>query len=76
MNKVERIIRVIVGLVIIGWGVIAKNWWGAIGILPLFTGIVGWCGLYKIMGGKSCCMMKKPGDEKKEDKPQTGCCGR
>jgi len=45
-GKMDRIVRVAVGLVIIGWGVASKNWWGAIGLVPLLTGAVGICPLY------------------------------
>jgi len=77
MSKTERIIRVVVGLGVIIWGLVTKNVLGLIGLLPLITGLVGWCGLYKIMGNKSCCGAGKPAEAKKEDKPQGGgCCGK
>jgi hypothetical protein len=50
----ERIVRIVIGVAIIVWGIMAKNWWGAIGLVPLMTGLIGWCGLYAIMG-TSCC---------------------
>lgn len=74
MGKTERIIRVVAGIGVIIWGLAVKNVLGLIGFLPLITGLVGWCGLNKIMGNKSCCGASKPKEEKKEDKPQGGCC--
>ena len=50
LGKTERIIRVIIGLIIIAVGAYFKSWWGAIGLLPIFTGVVGWCGLYTLLG--------------------------
>jgi hypothetical protein len=76
MSNAERIIRVAIGVVIIGWGLWVKSWWCAIGIVPLLTGIVGWCGLYQVM--KNCCPFSKNKDNKKTDeKPKSGgcCCG-
>jgi hypothetical protein len=28
--------------------------WGWIGILPLVTGLVGWCPVYSLLGIKTC----------------------
>jgi len=50
LGKTERIIRVIIGLIIIAVGAYFKSWWGAIGLLPIFTGVVGRCGLYTLLG--------------------------
>jgi len=46
VGGIDRILRIIVGLAVIGWGIYAKNWLGAIGVIPLFTGLIGWCPLY------------------------------
>ncbi|WP_456453061.1 YgaP family membrane protein [Hydrogenimonas sp.] len=45
-GKIDRIVRVVLGLAIIGWGVAAQNWWGAVGLVPLLTGAIGFCPLY------------------------------
>jgi len=62
MNKnvgnIERIIRIVAGLAIIGWGVVANNWWGAIGAVPLITGLIGWCPPYAIFGINTCSVKK------------------
>jgi len=54
VGTADRIIRVIIGLVIIVWGIMSSSWWGLIGLLPLITGLVGYCGLYAILGIKTC----------------------
>ena len=46
VGRVDQIIRIVVGLVIIALGIIFKSWLGLIGLLPLATGIFGRCGLY------------------------------
>jgi len=53
-GNIDRILRVIVGLAILGWGFYAKNWWGAIGAVPLVTGLMGWCPVYSLLGIKTC----------------------
>jgi len=46
IGTTDRILRIVAGLVIIGWGVAAQNWLGAIGLVPLATGVIRWCPLY------------------------------
>lgn len=46
VGKIDKIIRIIIGLAIIAYGVINNSLLGAIGLIPLFTGIIGWCPLY------------------------------
>jgi len=46
IGSADRVIRIIIGLALIGWGLYAQNWWGAIGAIPLFTALVGWCPAY------------------------------
>jgi hypothetical protein len=46
IGKTDRIIRVIIGIVIIAIGLLSHSWWGAIGILPILTAVFGFCGLY------------------------------
>lgn len=54
VGNIERIIRVIVGIAIIAWGVTAQNWWGVVGAVPLLTGLLGWCPPYAIFGISTC----------------------
>jgi len=58
-GNIDRILRVVVGLAIIGWGVYAQNWWGAIGAVPLLTGLIGWCPAYTLLGINTCPMKKQ-----------------
>ena len=50
VGGIDKIIRIIAGLAIIGWGFYAQNWLGAIGIVPLFTGLINWCPAYSLFG--------------------------
>ncbi|MEJ1297465.1 MAG: DUF2892 domain-containing protein [Candidatus Sedimenticola sp. (ex Thyasira tokunagai)] len=54
VGGVDRIVRVVVGLGLIGWGVATGNAWGAVGIVPLFTAAIGWCPAYLPFGIKTC----------------------
>ena len=54
IGKTDRIIRVLIGLIVIAVGAYFKSWWGAIGLLPIFTAASGWCGLYALFGISTC----------------------
>lgn len=52
---IDRSLRIIVGLVLIGLTLAAKiGAWGWIGIVPLATGLMGWCPAYSLLGFKTC----------------------
>lgn len=46
VGNIDRLIRIIIGIVIIAFGVYYKSWWGLIGLLPIFTGAIRFCPLY------------------------------
>ncbi len=50
MGSTDRVIRIVVGVVILGLGLILKSWWGLVGLLPIATGLVGFCALYVALG--------------------------
>ena len=50
VGGIDRILRLIAGLAIIGWGVATNNVWGAVGIIPLFTALINWCPAYPLLG--------------------------
>jgi hypothetical protein len=50
IGNADRIIRVVLGLVLIALGVYFGSWWGAIGLIPLITAAIGWCPLYAPFG--------------------------
>ncbi len=54
MGQVDRIIRAVIGVVVMVFGVMYHSWLGAIGLIPLITAGIGFCPLYKIIGFKSC----------------------
>lgn len=46
VGKIDRIVRIVIGVVIISIGFLYQSWWGAIGIIPIITGALGWCPAY------------------------------
>ncbi|EPG73653.1 PF11127 family protein [Leptospira fainei serovar Hurstbridge str. BUT 6] len=53
-SKLDRFLRSFAGLLIIGWGLYSQSWLGAFGIIPLTTGLVGWCPAYALFGFSTC----------------------
>jgi len=54
VGGIDRILRLVVGLGLIGWGVVTQNMWGLIGIVPVFTAVIKWCPAYLPFGLSSC----------------------
>jgi hypothetical protein len=48
LGTTDRFIRVFLGIVILMFLPVTK--WALLGLLPLVTGIVGWCALYQLFG--------------------------
>ena len=53
VGGIDRIIRIVLGLVIIAWGIYAQNWLGVIGVVLLITGFIRWCPAYLPFGFKT-----------------------
>ena len=55
IHNIERIVRIIIGLVILSLIFVGpKSLWGLIGIMPIFTGVTGWCPPYQVLGISTC----------------------
>ncbi|MGH1421249.1 MAG: YgaP family membrane protein [Hyphomonas sp.] len=52
---IDRLLRIIVGIGLIALVFVGPMTpFGWIGVVPLFTGIVGWCPIYTVLGIKTC----------------------
>lgn len=50
-HPVERVVRVLLGIALLGiYFVGPQTPWGLVGILPLVTGLLGWCPAYALLG--------------------------
>ncbi|GAA0808491.1 MULTISPECIES: YgaP family membrane protein [Psychrobacter] len=54
IGSTERLLRIIVGVVIIALGIYYGSWWGVIGLVPLLTGLSRFCPLYSMLGMNTC----------------------
>ena len=68
----NRIIRIAIGLALIGYGVYSGNAWFYLGVMPLITGIINWCPLEMKMGtcdpASGCCATPT------QTKDESSCC--
>lgn len=46
VGSVDRLLRIILGLLIAILGVVFDSWWGLIGLVPLATGLFSFCPVY------------------------------
>jgi hypothetical protein len=55
VGTADRIARIVLGLGVISlafWG--PKSAWAWLGIIPLLTGLVGYCGVYTLIRVNTC----------------------
>ncbi|GGD34085.1 YgaP family membrane protein [Sinisalibacter lacisalsi] len=59
-GTIDRVLRIILGGALITGYFLnpegAYSWLYWLGVIPLATGIVGWCGLYAVLGINTCKM--------------------
>ena len=54
-GTIDRLLRVALGLVVLSLVFVGpKTNWGYLGLIPLITGIVGYCPLYRLLGLNTC----------------------
>lgn len=54
-GQTDRMLRIIAGLALLGLAVSGLYTpWTWIGIVPLLTGLIGWCPAYALLGFNTC----------------------
>jgi len=55
IHPVERGIRIVAGLILVSLAFVGPaNLWFLLGLIPLATGILGWCPPYAMFGFSTC----------------------
>lgn len=57
VGGIDRILRIVVGIAAIAFALLSSHElavWGWIGVVPLATGLIGWCPAYLPFGLKTC----------------------
>jgi len=54
-GTIDRVLRVVVGLGILSLAFVGPQTpWGYVGLVPLATGLIGFCPLYAMLGIRTC----------------------
>lgn len=62
IGDIERVVRIVVGLAILSLVVVGpQTLWGLVGLVPVLTGVTGWCPPYSLLGINTCRV--KPGSK-------------
>lgn len=55
VGDIERVVRVLAGLGILSLVFVGpQSLWGLLGIVPVLTGLTGWCPPYSLLGINTC----------------------
>lgn len=54
-GSIDRVLRVVVGIVLVSLALTGpKIVWGWIGVVPILTGLFGYCPAYSLFGIRTC----------------------
>jgi hypothetical protein len=59
VGGIDRTLRIAIGLALFAAAATSTiGWWGYLGLVPLLTGLIGWCPPYAIFGINTCALKK------------------
>jgi hypothetical protein len=62
IHNIERGARIVIGLALVSMAFVGPaNLWFLVGLVPLATGVLGWCPPYAMLGINTCNIGKKQG---------------
>lgn len=56
IGKVDKVARIVVGVIFIVLGMMTGSWLGLIGLIPIATAVLNWCPLYDLLKMNTCDM--------------------
>ena len=59
VGGIDKILRIVAGIALIAWALMGGPVWAWIGVVPLATGLIGWCPAYTMLGMNTCPLSKK-----------------
>jgi hypothetical protein len=58
IGTLDRVLRILAGLALLGAGLYFQTWWGLLGLVPLLTALVRFCPAYLPLGLSTCAREK------------------
>lgn len=62
VGGIDRGLRIVAGVALLSLVYLLEGparWWGLVGLVPLFTGLVRWCPAYTLLGVDTCPVARK-----------------
>ena len=60
-GNIDRILRIVAGLALLAGFFLTNasySWLYLVGLVPLATGLLGWCAIYSLLGVSTCPMKR------------------
>jgi hypothetical protein len=54
VGRVDKWVRILIGLALIAWALAGGPAWAWIGVVPLATGLFNFCPVYRLFGINTC----------------------
>lgn len=59
VGGIDKIVRILAGIALIAWALMGGPVWAWIGVVPVATGLLGWCPAYTLFGMNTCPLKKQ-----------------
>ena len=58
VGGIDKVLRIGAGVALVAWAALGGPVWAWIGVVPLATGLTGFCPLYPLLGMNTCPLKK------------------
>ena len=58
VGGIDKVLRIVAGVALVTWALMGGPVWAWIGVVPVATGLMGWCPAYTLLGMNTCPIKK------------------
>ena len=58
VGGIDKVLRIGAGVALVAWAALGGPVWAWIGVVPLATGLTGFCPVYPLLGMNTCPLKK------------------